>query len=111
MQLSLDGLQCCVMAPVSASNHTIDMAFEADELSLLLIYTMEALTEQEVCPGVSAQVKTSYAALEGPVKGHLQLLCLFLLLALAAGLHQLLAGEFEVEDLIEQLIIPERHVY
>ena len=44
-------------------------------------------------------------------RGHLQLLCLLLLLALAAGLYKLLTGKFEIEDLIEQLVITKRHVY
>ena len=40
---------------------------------------------------------------------YLELLGLFLLLTFAAGLYKLLASKFEVEDLIQELVISERH--
>ena len=54
-------------------------------------------------------IRTHIARNEAPVEkvrlSYLQLLCLLFFFTLAAGLHKLLAGEFQIKDLIQELVI------
>ena len=41
---------------------------------------------------------------------YLQLLCLLFLFTLATGLYKLLAGEFQIENQVQELVISQRHL-